>query len=286
MSHKKVSVIGAGTMGAGIAQVFAQNSINVTLFDREESILSAALKGLRSRLESRVEVGKISAEEVEKIFGKIEISISLDEVKDSDFIIEAVFEDMEIKKDIFEKIDSLASPSTIFASNTTSLSITEIASATNRADKVIGVHFFNPPIVMKLVEIMPGLQTSKETIEQTIALAKILKKVPVVANFDSPAGIGSRVLAGLLNEAVEVFSQGLASAEDIDTAMKMGAGLPMGPLELIDLIGVDIHLAKTETLYRELGETRYRPNFLLKKMVRAGDLGRKSGRGFYDYSSS
>ena len=286
MSHKKVSVIGAGTMGAGIAQIFAQNSISVTLFDREESILSTALKGLRSRLESRIEAGKISVEEVEKIFGKIEISISLDEVKDSDFIIEAVFEDMEIKKDIFRKIDSIASPSTIFASNTTSLSITEIASVTNRADKVIGVHFFNPPIVMKLVEIMPGLQTSKETIEQTIALAKILKKVPVVANFDSPAGIGSRVLAGLLNEAVEVFSQGLASAEDIDTAMKMGAGLPMGPLELIDLIGVDIHLAKTETLYRELGETRYRPNFLLKKMVRAGNLGRKSGRGFYDYGSS
>ena len=286
MSHKKVSVIGAGTMGAGIAQIFAQNSISVTLFDREESILSTALKGLRSRLESRIEAGKISVEEVEKIFGKIEISISLDEVKYSDFIIEAVFEDMEIKKDIFRKIDSIASPSTIFASNTTSLSITEIASVTNRADKVIGVHFFNPPIVMKLVEIMPGLQTSKETIEQTIALAEILKKVPVVANFDSPAGIGSRVLAGLLNEAVEVFSQGLASAEDIDTAMKMGAGLPMGPLELIDLIGVDIHLAKTETLYRELGETRYRPNFLLKKMVRAGNLGRKSGRGFYDYSSS
>ena len=286
MSHKKVSVIGAGTMGAGIAQIFAQNSISVTLFDREESILSTALKGLRSRLESRIEAGKISVEEVEKIFGKIEISISLDEVKYSDFIIEAVFEDMEIKKDIFRKIDSIASPSTIFASNTTSLSITEIASVTNRADKVIGVHFFNPPIVMKLVEIMPGLQTSKETIEQTIALAEILKKVPVVANFDSPAGIGSRVLAGLLNEAVEVFSQGLASAEDIDTAMKMGAGLPMGPLELIDLIGVDIHLAKTETLYRELGETRYRPNFLLKKMVRAGNLGRKSGRGFYDYGSS
>ena len=286
MSHKKVSVIGAGTMGAGIAQIFAQNSISVTLFDREESILSTALKGLKSRLESRIEAGKISVEEVEKIFGKIEISINLDEVKDSDFIIEAVFEDMRIKKDIFSKIDSIASPSTIFASNTTSLSITEIASVTNRADKVIGVHFFNPPIVMKLVEIMPGLQTSKETIEQTIALAKILKKVPVVANFDSPAGIGSRVLAGLLNEAVEVFSQGLASAEDIDTAMKMGAGLPMGPLELIDLIGVDIHLAKTETLYRELGETRYRPNFLLKKMVRAGNLGRKSGRGFYDYSSS
>lgn len=286
MSHKKVSVIGAGTMGAGIAQIFAQNSISVTLFDREESILSTALKGLKSRLESRIEAGKISVEEVEKIFGKIEISINLDEVKDSDFIIEAVFEDMRIKKDIFSKIDSIASPSTIFASNTTSLSITEIASVTTRADKVIGVHFFNPPIVMKLVEIMPGLQTSKETIEQTIALAKILKKVPVVANFDSPAGIGSRVLAGLLNEAVEVFSQGLASAEDIDTAMKMGAGLPMGPLELIDLIGVDIHLAKTETLYRELGETRYRPNFLLKKMVRAGNLGRKSGRGFYDYSSS
>tara|TARA_A100001037_G_C15154215_1_gene642705 strand:- start:14601 stop:15461 length:861 start_codon:yes stop_codon:yes gene_type:complete len=286
MTPKKVSVIGAGTMGAGIAQVFAQNSIFVTLFDTEEKILASALTGLRKRLEPRIEAGKISAVEVEKIFEKIQISVSLADVKDSDFIIEAIFEDMKIKKEIFSEIDSLASPSAILASNTTSLSITEIASSTRRADKVIGVHFFNPPIVMKLVEIMPGLQTSKKTIEDTIELAKELKKVPIVANFDSPAGIGSRVLAGLLNEAVEVFSQGLASAEDIDIAMKMGAGLPMGPLELIDLIGVDIHLAKTETLYRELGETRYRPNFLLKKMVRAGHLGRKTGKGFFNYNSS
>ncbi len=225
----------------------------------------------------------MSEDDKKQILGRITAGTGYAAASETDIVIEAIFEDMEIKKRILTALDEAAPDRTIFASNTTSLSISEMAAATSRPDKVVGMHFFNPPVVMKLVEIMPGIGTAPETVEAVSELARTLGKQPVQARFDSPAGIGSRVLAGSLNEAVEVFAQGLASAEDIDAAMKMGCGFPMGPLELIDLIGVDIHLAKTETLYRELGDQRYRPNFLLKKMVRAGHLGRKSGRGFHSY---
>ena len=276
-------VVGAGTMGAGIAQLFAQNEIPVVLTDLNEEMVVRAIGGLESRAAKRVEQGKMSAEAKDAVFSRITPATGYAKAADADVVVEAVFEDMDIKKEVLGALDEAAPERAVFASNTTSLSITEMAAATSRPEKVVGVHFFNPPLVMKLVEIMPGLGTSKETVEAARALAERLGKTPVMANFDSPAGIGSRVLAGMLNEAVEVYAGGLASAEDIDKAMKMGAGLPMGPLELIDLIGVDIHLAKTETLYRELGDTRYRPNFLLRKMVKAGHLGRKSGRGFFTY---
>ena len=285
MGIEKAMVVGAGTMGAGIAQIFAQNEIPVVLTDLSEEMVVKALGGLEARVAKRVEQGKMSVEDKDAIFSRITPGAGYSKAADVDIIVEAVFEDMEIKKEVLGALDEAAPEDAIFASNTTSLSITEMAAATSRPEKVVGVHFFNPPVVMKLVEIMPGLGTSKETVEAVRNLAERLGKVPVMANFDSPAGIGSRVLAGMLNEAVEVYAGGLASAEDIDKAMKMGAGLPMGPLELIDLIGVDIHLAKTETLYRELGDTRYRPNFLLRKMVRAGHLGRKTGRGFFTYES-
>ncbi len=283
MGIEKAMVVGAGTMGAGIAQVFAQNGIPVVLTDLNEEMVAKAIGGLEARVARRVEQGKMSAEAKDAIFSRITPGTGYAKATDADIVVEAVFEDMDIKKEVLGALDEAAPERAIFASNTTSLSITEMAAATSRPEKVVGVHFFNPPLVMKLVEIMPGLGTSKETVEAARTLAERLGKTPVMANFDSPAGIGSRVLAGMLNEAVEVYAGGLASAEDIDKAMKMGAGLPMGPLELIDLIGVDIHLAKTETLYRELGDTRYRPNFLLRKMVRAGHLGRKSGRGFFTY---
>ena len=283
MGIEKAMVVGAGTMGAGIAQLFAQNEIPVVLTDLNEEMVVKAIGGLEARASKRVEQGKMSAEAKDAIFSRILPAMGYAKATDVDVVVEAVFEDMEIKKEVLAALDEAAPERAIFASNTTSLSITEMAAATSRPEKVVGVHFFNPPLVMKLVEIMPGLGTSKETVEAARDLAERLGKTPVMANFDSPAGIGSRVLAGMLNEAVEVYAGGLASAEDIDKAMKMGAGLPMGPLELIDLIGVDIHLAKTETLYRELGDTRYRPNFLLRKMVKAGHLGRKSGRGFFTY---
>jgi len=283
MAIEKAMVVGAGTMGAGIAQLFAQNEIPVVLTDLNEEMVVKAIGGLEARASKRVEQGKMSAEAKDAIFSRITPATGYAKAADADVVVEAIFEDMEIKKEVLAALDEAAPERAIFASNTTSLSITEMAAATSRPEKVVGVHFFNPPLVMKLVEIMPGLGTSKETVEAARDLAERLGKTPVMANFDSPAGIGSRVLAGMLNEAVEVYAGGLASAEDIDKAMKMGAGLPMGPLELIDLIGVDIHLAKTETLYRELGDTRYRPNFLLRKMVKAGHLGRKSGRGFFTY---
>ena len=283
MGIEKAMVVGAGTMGAGIAQLFAQNEIPVVLTDLNEEMVVKAIGALEARASKRVEQGKMSAEAKDAIFSRILPAMGYAKATDVDVVVEAVFEDMEIKKEVLAALDEAAPERAIFASNTTSLSITEMAAATSRPEKVVGVHFFNPPLVMKLVEIMPGLGTSKETVEAARDLAERLGKTPVMANFDSPAGIGSRVLAGMLNEAVEVYAGGLASAEDIDKAMKMGAGLPMGPLELIDLIGVDIHLAKTETLYRELGDTRYRPNFLLRKMVKAGHLGRKSGRGFFTY---
>ena len=283
MEFKKAMGVGAGTMGAGIAQIFAQGGIPVTLTDQSEDIVAKAVAGLEKRMARRVEQGKMSAGDKDDILSRISVGAGYGAASDADVVIEAVFEDMGLKKDILAALDEAAPERTIFASNTTSLSISEMAAATSRPDKVIGMHFFNPPVVMKLVEIMPGIGTAPETIEAVRGLAEALGKQPVHARFDSPAGIGSRVLAGSLNEAVEVFAQGLASAEDIDAALKMGCGFPMGPLELIDLIGVDIHLAKTETLYRELGDQRYRPNFLLKKMVRAGHLGRKSGRGFYTY---
>ena len=283
MGIEKAMVVGAGTMGAGIAQVFAQNGIPVVLTDLNEEMVAKAIGGLEARVARRVEQGKMSAEAKDAVFSRITPGTGYAKAADADIVVEAVFEDMDIKKEVLGALDEASPERAIFASNTTSLSITEMAAATSRPEKVVGVHFFNPPLVMKLVEIMPGLGTSNETVEAARTLAERLGKTPVMANFDSPAGIGSRVLAGMLNEAVEVYAGGLASAEDIDKAMKMGAGLPMGPLELIDLIGVDIHLAKTETLYRELGDTRYRPNFLLRKMVRAGHLGRKSGRGFFSY---
>ena len=283
MGIEKAMVVGAGTMGAGIAQIFAQNEIPVVLTDLSEEMVAKAISGLETRVARRVEQGKMTAEAKDAVFSRITPGSGYAKAAHADIVVEAVFEDMDIKKKVLAALDEAAPERAIFASNTTSLSITEMAAATSRPEKVVGVHFFNPPLVMKLVEIMPGLGTSKETVEAARALAERLGKTPVMANFDSPAGIGSRVLAGMLNEAVEVYAGGLASAEDIDKAMKMGAGLPMGPLELIDLIGVDIHLAKTETLYRELGDTRYRPNFLLRKMVKAGHLGRKSGRGFFTY---
>ncbi|KYO64506.1 3-hydroxyacyl-CoA dehydrogenase family protein [Thermovenabulum gondwanense] len=283
MEVKKILVVGAGTMGHGIAQLVAQQGFEAYLVDREKEIVEKAFLKIKEGLMKRVEKGKISKEEAEKVLEKITVGTDMETFADADFVIEAVFEDVEVKKKVFEKLDKIFEPEVVLATNTTACSISEIATATRNRKRVIGMHFFNPPVIMKLVEIIPGLETDETTVEKTKAMALMLDKTPVVTKIETPAGIVSRVLAALLNEAVVVYSEGVADAKDIDTAMKLGANLPMGPLELIDMIGVDIHLAKTETLYREYGDPRYRPPYILKKMVKAGHLGRKTGRGFYIY---
>lgn len=283
MDVKRPFVVGAGIMGAGIGQLCAQKGYKVTVVDISDEIIGKAREKVTRGLQRRVEKGKISQKEMDTILTLIDWQKDLDLAQGSDFIVEAISENLELKKEVFRKLDSLCSPETIMATNTTALSVSEVASVTGRPDKVIGMHFFNPAVIMKLVEIIRGEKTSNETVEATRAFAEKLGKVPVITFKEAPAGIVSRVLAGLLNEAAIVYADGIASAEDIDEAMKLGAGLPMGPLALIDMIGLDVHLSKMETLYSKLKDERYRPPAVIKKMVAEGKLGKKSGEGFYKY---
>ncbi|HEB35312.1 MAG TPA: 3-hydroxybutyryl-CoA dehydrogenase [Candidatus Aminicenantes bacterium] len=280
---KKPFVVGAGIMGAGVGQLCAQKGYEVTVVDISEEIVEKAKGKVRAGLSRRVEKGKITQEEMESVLSRMNWSTDLDMAKESDFVVEAVSENLGVKKEIFKKLDSICLPETILATNTTALSVSEVASATSRADKVIGMHFFNPAVIMKLVEIIRGEKTSEETIATAKKFAENLGKTPITTAKEAPAGIVSRVLAGLLNEAAVVYSEGIASPEDIDEAMKLGAGHPLGPLALIDMIGLDIHLAKMETLYEKFKDERYKPPEVIRKMVADGKLGKKSGEGFYKY---
>ena len=284
MTVKHLFVVGAGQMGAGIAQLAAQAGIQATLMDVNEKLARSGVARMAKSLQRRVDKRKMSGEEREGILSRIDVADRLSEAGPNDFVIEAVIEDIEIKKKVFADLDEIADENAVLASNTTALSISEIASATKRPERVIGMHFFNPPVAMKLVEIIPGIATDSRVVDATRELAVTLGKDPVVTKIETPAGIVSRVLAGLLNEAVLVYESGVASAEDVDKAMKMGTNMPMGPLALLDLIGLDVHLAKMETLHRELGDSRYRTPYLIRKMVKAGHLGVKAGKGFYDYT--
>jgi 3-hydroxybutyryl-CoA dehydrogenase len=276
----KIAVIGSGAMGSGIAQAFAAKEDNdVLLCDLSEDLVKSALGKIGDKTRKAVERGKMEAGAAEKFLARIRGG-SLEKTGDRDLIVEAVFEKMEVKKQIFNSLDTICGPQTLFATNTSSLSITEIGTGLKRP--IAGMHFFNPADVMKLVEVIGGLNTPRETITRIKEIAVSIGKTPVEVN-EGPGFIVNRMLIPLINEGIGILADGLASAEDIDTAMKLGANHPMGPLALGDLVGLDVCLAIMEVLHKETGEDKYRPHPLLRKMVRGGLLGKKTGKGFFQY---
>jgi 3-hydroxybutyryl-CoA dehydrogenase len=285
MEIKKIGVVGAGTMGSGIAQVASQIGLEVVMRDIQESFVDRGLKSIDKFLAKSVEKGKLHAPEKENIMGRIKGTTKIADLKDVDFVIEAVIEDLNLKKQVFKELDGLCRPEVVLSSNTSSMSITEIASATKRQDKVCGMHFFNPVPLMKLVEIIRGFSTSDQTIAVSTQLAKKMGKVTVDVKKDSPGFIVNRTMIPHMIEAIKIVEEGIASIQDVDTAVKNGLNYPMGPFELMDLTGVDIAYFVTEYLHKELNkELKWASPNLLKTMIRANRLGRKTGAGWYDYS--
>ena len=280
---KKISIIGGGTMGLEIAQVFAFSGHKIVVRDINESIIQASEVRLNKNLDKLIAKGRLDEDRKKAITDNLNFTTDLNQVADADLVIEAAIEDLAIKKHIFTELDRLCKPETILASNTSSISITAIAASTQRPDKFIGMHFFNPATTMKLVEIIRGAHTSDETCQAICELAVFIGKEPVEVN-EAPGFVVNKILVPMINEGIDLVYTGVASIEGVDTAMKLGANHPMGPLALGDLIGLDVCLAVMDTLYNESHDPKYRASLLLRKMVRAGKLGRKTGIGFYDYT--
>ena len=282
MQISNIGIVGAGTMGSGISQVAALTGYDIVMQDVSDEATSRGLGTIDKSLQRLVDREKITADAKDAAIRKIRTTTNLSDLADCDLVIEAATENMDLKLDLFEEIDKVSGPETIIASNTSSLSLTKLASVSNRPDKVIGMHFFNPVPMMALVEIIRALQTSDDTFTTVDELTRELGKTPVSVK-DSPGFVVNRMLVPMINEAVFILYEGIASADEIDAAMKLGAGHPMGPLALADMIGIDVCLYVMNILLEEFGDSKFRPSPLLKQMVDAGYLGRKSGKGFFDY---